>query len=240
MPFFLDVAIVVGLASWRGRLAPLAAAGEKERDKLMVQFRFFSRRKKFFEMFSEAARNVHQGAKALEQMLHDFQGSPDQWRAVEEYEHEGDKITHRIMQTLHQSSMTPGDREDIHKLAATLDDVLDLVEGAAFRMAMYKVVKPTPEALRLAALIVRCTEQIVSGISALPDVDRIQPHCIEINRLENEADEVSRAAIAGLFTAEPAPLDVIKWKEIYETMETATDRAEDVANLLEEIVLKRS
>ena len=135
----------------------------------MVQFRFFSRRKKFFEMFSEAARNVHQGAKALEQMLHDFQGSPDQWRAVEEYEHEGDKITHRIMQTLHQSSMTPGDREDIHKLAATLDDVLDLVEGAAFRMAMYKVVKPTPEALRLAALIVRCTEQIVSGVSALPD-----------------------------------------------------------------------
>jgi predicted phosphate transport protein (TIGR00153 family) len=206
----------------------------------MVQFRFFSRSKRFFEMFGEAARNIHQGAKAFERMLHDFQGSADQWRAVEEYEHEGDKITHRIVQTLHQSSMTPADREDIHKLAATLDDVLDLVEGAAFRMAMYKVAEPTPDALRLAAIIVRCTEQIVQGVSALPDVARIQPHCIEINRLENEADEISRAAIAELFVGSVAPLDVIKWKEIYETMETATDRAEDVANLLEEIVLKRS
>jgi uncharacterized protein Yka (UPF0111/DUF47 family) len=186
----------------------------------MMHFRFFSRSKKFFEMFGEAARNVHQGAKALEQMLREFQGSADQWRAVEEYEHEGDKITHRIFQTLHQSNMTPTDREDIHKLAATLDDVLDLIEGAAFRMAMYRV--------------------NVLGVSSLPDVGRIQAPCIEINRLENEADEVSRAAIAALFTGEAAPLDVIKWKEIYETMETATDKGEDVANLLEEIVLKRS
>jgi len=206
----------------------------------MVHFRFFSRSKKFFEMFGEAARNVHQGAKALEQMLREFQGNADQWRAVEEYEHEGDKITHRIIRTLHQSSMTPTDREDLHKLAATLDDVLDLIEGAAFRMAMYRVNKPTPEAIRLAGIIVRCTEQIVQGISALPEVDRIQAPCIEINRLENEADEVSRAAIAELFTGDAAPLDVIKWKEIYETMETATDKGEDVANLLEEIVLKRS
>jgi len=206
----------------------------------MVHFRFFSRSKKFFEMFGEAARNVHQGAKALEQMLREFQGNADQWRAVEEYEHEGDKITHRIIRTLHQSSMTPTDREDIHKLAATLDDVLDLIEGAAFRMAMYRVNKPTPEAIRLAGIIVRCTEQIVQGVSALPEVDRIQAPCIEINRLENEADEVSRAAIAALFTGDTAPLDVIKWKEIYETMETATDKGEDVANLLEEIVLKRS
>lgn len=206
----------------------------------MVRFRFFSRSKKFFEMFGEAARNVHQGAKALEQMLREFQGNADQWRAVEEYEHEGDKITHRIFQTLHQSSVTPTDREDIHKLAATLDDVLDFIEGAAFRMAMYRVNKPTPEAIRLAGIIVRCTEQIVLGVSALPEVDRIQAPCIEINRLENEADEVSRAAIAALFTGDAAPLDVIKWKEIYETMETATDKGEDVANLLEEIVLKRS
>jgi len=206
----------------------------------MVHFRFFSRSKQFFEMFGEAARNVHQGAKALEQMLREFQGNADQWRGVEEYEHEGDKITHRIIRTLHQSSMTPTDREDLHKLAATLDDVLDLIEGAAFRMAMYRVNKPTPEAIRLAGIIVRCAEQIVQGISALPDVDPIQAPCIEINRLENEADEISRAAIAELFTGDASPLDVIKWKEIYETMETATDKGEDVANLLEEIVLKRS
>ena len=206
----------------------------------MVQFRFFSRSKKFFEMFVEAARNLHQGAKAFRRMLEEFEGSQEQWRAIEEYEHEGDKITHRIFQNLHQSGLTGADREDIHKLAATLDDVLDLIEGTAARLAMYKVTKITPEAIRLAGIIARCAEQIVQGISALPDVDRIQPHCIEINRLENEADEVSRSAIADLFVGDKPVMDVIKWKEIYETMETATDRGEDVANLLEEIVLKRS
>jgi len=206
----------------------------------MVGFRFFSRSKKFFEMFGEAARNVHQGAKALQRMLEEFEDIPEQWRAVEEYEHEGDKITHRILQTLHQSGMTPVDREDIHKLAATLDDVIDLIEGAAARLAMYKVTESTPEAIRLAGIIVRCADQIVQGVSALPDVDRIQSHCIELNRLENEADEISRAAIAGLFDGDKPPMYVIKWKEIYETMEMATDRGEDIANLLEEIVLKRS
>jgi predicted phosphate transport protein (TIGR00153 family) len=206
----------------------------------MVQFRFFSRSKRFFELFGEAARNVHQGAKALQRTLEDFQGSPDQWRAIEEYEHEGDKIIHRVLQTLHQSSLTARDREDIHKLAAALDDVLDLIEGSAFRLVMYKVGGPTPAARQLADVLVRSTDQIVRGIEALPDADAIHPFCIEINRLENEADEISREAIAGLFDGEIAPLDVIKWKEIYETMETATDRAEDVADLLEEIVLKRS
>jgi len=206
----------------------------------MVQFRSFSRSKKFFEMFSEAARNVHQGAKALDQMLHDFRGSADQWRAVEEYEHEGDKITHRIIQTLHQSSMTPGDREDIHKLAATLDDVLDLIEGAAFRMAMYKVAQPTPDAIRLAAVIVRCHRTDRSR--SLRAAGR-RPYPAALHRDQPLGERGGRdlaRAIAALFTREAAPLDVIKWKEIYETMETATDRGEDVANLLEEIVLKRS
>ena len=193
---------------------------------------------KFFDMFIEEARNIHQGAKAFQQMLEDFHGTDEQWRAVEEYEHEGDKITHRILSTLHRTSSPPREREDIHKLAVTMDDVLDLIEGSAARMAMYKVAKPTPEALRLGGLIVRCTDQIVQGVSALPRFANIQPHCIEINRLENEADEVSREAIAALFVGEAAPIEVIKWKEIYETMESATDFGEDVANLLEEISLK--
>ncbi|MFB3819994.1 MAG: DUF47 domain-containing protein [Candidatus Methylomirabilales bacterium] len=205
----------------------------------MVRFRFFQRSEKFFEMLSEAARNVNQGAHALQRMLEDFRGTQEHWRAVEEYEHEGDKITHRILQTLYQSRMTAADREDIHGLTSALDDVLDLVEGSAARMVMYKVATPTPEAVELARVITRCTELIVQAISGLPRYERIQPHCIEINRLENEADEISRAAIAGLFLREAPPLEVIKWKEIYETMETATDRCEDVANFLEEIVLKR-
>jgi len=219
---------------------PPARPPECEWGYAMVQFRFFSRSKKFFEMFGEAARNLHQGAKALDEMLRDFRGSADQWRAVEEYEHEGDKITHRIIQTLHQSSMTPGDREDIHKLTATLDDVLDLIEGAAFRMAMYKVARPTPEAMRLSAIIVRCTEQIVLGVSALPDVARIQPHCIEINRLENEADRMHLEAVRRLLEEETDAILVFKWKEILDRLEDATDRCEDVADVIEGVVLKNA
>jgi hypothetical protein len=191
-------------------------------------------------MFIEAARNIHQGSRAFHQMLQDYPASEEQWRAVEEYEHEGDKITHRIIRTLHQTFITPVDREDIHKLAVTLDDIIDLIEASAARMAMYRVAKPTPAAQRLADLIVRCTDQVVRGVTGLPRFENIQEHCIEINRLENEADEVSREAIAALFMGEVPPIEVIKWKEIYETMETATDRCEDVANLLEGIALKRS
>jgi predicted phosphate transport protein (TIGR00153 family) len=206
----------------------------------MFRFRLFPRSEKFFDMFIEAARNIHQGARAFQQMLEDFRGTDEQWLAVEEYEHEGDKITHRILRTLHQTFITPIDREDIHKLASALDDVIDLIEGSAARMAMYRIAKPTPAAQRLAEIIVRCTDQVVRGVTALPRFAFLQEHCIEINRLENEADEVSREAIAALFVEEAPPLEVIKWKEIYETMETATDRCEDVANILEEIALKHS
>ena len=206
----------------------------------MFGLRMFRRTDKFFDMFNEAARNIHQGARAFQQMLEDFRGTDEQWRAVEEYEHEGDKITHRILRTLHQTFITPVDREDIHKLTSALDDVIDFIEASAARMAMYRVSKPTPESQRLAGIIARCTDQIVRGVTALPRFELIQEHCIEINRLENEADEVARTAIAGLFLGEAPPIEVIKWKEIYETMETATDRCEDVANLLEEISLKHS
>jgi len=206
----------------------------------MIRFRMFRRGEKFFDMFIEAARNIHQGARAFQQMLENFQETEDQWRAVEEYEHEGDKITHRILRTLYQSFITPVDRQDIHKLTSALDDVIDLIEVSAARMAMYRVAKPTPEAQRLAGLIVRCTDQIVRGVTALPRFESLPEHCIEINRLENEADEVARNAIAGLFSGEVPPTEIIKWKEIYETMESATDRCEDVANILEQIALKRS
>ncbi len=191
-------------------------------------------------MFIEAARNIHQGARAFQQMLEDFRGTDEQWRTVEEYEHEGDKITHRILRTLHRTLISPVDREDIHKLTVVMDDVIDLIEGSAARMAMYRIGKPTPAALRLAGIIVHCCDQVVRGVTVLPRLELIQEHCIEINRLENEADEVSREAIAALFLEEAHPLEVIKWKEIYETMETATDRCEDVANILEEIGLKYS
>jgi uncharacterized protein Yka (UPF0111/DUF47 family) len=138
-------------------------------------------------------------------MVEDFRGTDEQWRTVEEYEHEGDKITHRILRTLHQTFITPVDREDIHKLTVVMDDVIDLIEGSAARMAMYRIAKPTPAAFRPAGIIVRCRDQVVRGVTVLPRLEFIQEHCIEINRLENEADEVSREAIAPLFVEEAPP-----------------------------------
>ena len=198
----------------------------------------YAKLEKFFALFNEAARNAHQGARALHQMLEDFRGSSDEWGVVEEYEHEGDKISHRIFQALHKSRLRVGEQEAVRALTSRLDDVIDLIEASAARLAMYKVDKPTPEAKHLSDIILRSTEQIVQGVSALPDLERVQPHCIEINRLENEADDLARTAIAKLFLGDTPPLEVFKWKEIYETLETVTDHCEDVADLLEEIALK--
>jgi len=198
----------------------------------------YTKLEKFFSLFNEAARNAHQGARALQQMLENFRGTADEWVVVEEYEHEGDKISHRIFQALHKSRLRVGEQEAVRTLTSRLDDVLDVIEASAARLAMYKVEKVTPEAKRLTDIILRSTEQIVQGVSALPDLERVQPHCIEINRLENEADDLARTSIANLFLGDTPPLEVFKWKEIYETLETVTDHCEDVADLLEEIALK--
>jgi uncharacterized protein Yka (UPF0111/DUF47 family) len=117
---------------------------------------------------------------------------------------------------------------------------MDLIEAAAARMAMYKVRQATPYARRLAELIALCADQIVKAVEHMPRQEHLQEHCVEINRLENEADNISREAIAGLFEGGASPVEIIKWKEIYETLETTTDRCEDVANILEQIALKNA
>ena len=206
----------------------------------MFRFRLLPRSEKFFDMFIEAARNLHQGARAFQQMLEDFRGTDEQWRAVEEYEHEGDKITHRILRTLHQTFITPIDREDIHKLTSALDDVIDLIEASAARMAMYRIAKPTPAAQRLAGIIVRCTDQVVRGVTALPRFEFLQEHCIEINRLENEADHIVRGLVTNLFEHEKDCITLIKIKEIYEFLEATMDHCEDVADVLQNTVVKNS
>jgi uncharacterized protein Yka (UPF0111/DUF47 family) len=119
-----------------------------------------------------------------------------------------------------------------------MDDVIDLIEASAARMSLYKVAQPTEEAGRLAQVILKSAEEIVKAVSHLDRMDDVMKHCIEINRLENMADDISREAIAGLFDEGHDPMDVIKWKEIYETMEMATDRCEDVANIIESVALK--
>lgn len=203
-------------------------------------FRFIPRDEKFFDLFEAAALNIRVGAAALKEMAESEAEFEAQWKQIEEFEHKGDRITHELMRKLNQTFITPLDREDIHQLASRLDDVMDLIEAGATRMALYKIKRCTPEAKRLATLIQEMSEEIVLAVQKLTDMKSILSHCVEINRLENVADQVSRDAIAALFTGGHDPVEIIKWKEIYETLETATDRCEDVADVLERIVLKHA
>lgn len=202
-------------------------------------FRLIPREEKFFEFFEKAANNILEGARVLVQMTEEGGANfQERWKRLEELEHVGDKITHQIIRKLNRTFIAPIDREDIHSLAVALDDVMDLIEASAARMSLYKIKQPTEEARKLAHVILKSAEEIVKAVSNLERLDDVMEHCIEINRLENMADEISREAIADLFDKGHDPMDVIKWKEIYETMEMATDQCEDVANIVESLVLK--
>ncbi len=203
-------------------------------------FRFIPRDEKFFDLFEAAALNIREGAATLKEMAESEGDYEVWWKKIEEFEHTGDRITHDVIRKLNQTFITPLDREDIHQLGSRLDDVMDLIEAAATRMALYKIKQCTPEGKRLATLIQDMAEEIVLAVQKLKDLKSILSHCVEINRLENVADQVSRDAIAALFTGGYDPVEIVKWKEIYETLETATDRCEDVADVLERIVLKHA
>ncbi len=204
-------------------------------------FRLIPREEKFFEFFEKAANNILDGAKVLVQMTDEQEVDFEKgWKQIEDLEHVGDKITHQIIRKLNRTFITPIDREDIHSMTVALDDVMDLIEAVAARMTLYKIKRPTEEAGKLAHVILKSAEEIVKAVSNLERLDDVMEHCIEINRLENEADDISREAIAALFDKGHDPIEVIKWKEIYETMETATDRCEDVANIVEGVALKNT
>lgn len=203
-------------------------------------FGLIPREERFFEYFLEAAKNILEAARVLKEMFDTYRDPAGDWKRIEEHEHAGDKITHQVMKKLNRTFITPIDREDIHALTAALDDVTDSIEAAASRMVLYRIDRPTLEARKLADLIVTCAEEIVKGVRNLPRLEDLEEHFIEINRLENQADELYRQGIAALFDSERPPLEVIKWKEIYELLESTTDQCEDVANILESIALKNA
>jgi uncharacterized protein len=200
--------------------------------------RLIPREKKFFRMFADVSQNLTEGAR----LLHDIMQNPSNLEArivrLQEIEHRGDDMTHDIIRMLNQTFITPFDREDIHRLSSSLDDVLDFVNAAAVRMTLYGITTPPPAAAQLAALVVKQSEELAQGVSLLQDGKKVLDHCVEVNRLENEADRISRKAIAELFGTEKDPIQLIKIKELYEVLETATDKAEDAANVLEAVVLK--
>ncbi len=202
--------------------------------------RLIPRETKFFDMFAEIANNVVEGAKILVDLLdnYDYQQMPAAVQRIKEIENHGDEMTHKILIKLNQTFITPFDREDIHLLVSSLDDVLDFVFSASDRLLTYKITQPSPSAKILARIILKQAEELVKAVALLNKDGHVLEHCVEVNRLENEADQVSREAIGRLFDGGYDPITLIKLKELLEILEEASDKAEDVANVLETVVLK--
>ena len=192
----------------------------------------------FFVMFTDMANNLITGARVLVDLFADYRNVDEKTAEIKRIEHIGDDMTHTVLTKLNQTFITPFDREDIHRLASSLDDVLDFINSATDRITLYKISDPPPAAGELAKVILQQSEEIGRAVSHLRKNGDVLGHCVEINRLENEADKVSREAIARLFEHEKDPITLIKIKELIEILEMATDKAEDVANVLETVVLK--
>jgi len=201
-------------------------------------FNLFPRKVAFFELFDQAAQNMVVGSRLLKQMMESYHDIDRQAREIKRIESAGDSITHTIIRNLNQTFITPIDREDIHALASSIDDILDLVEATADRMVVFKIEKPTAEAILLSNIIYESSEELARGIAQLGKVTDLNATFVKVNSLENEADRITRDALAKLFESEKDPIMVIKWKEIYESLESGTDRCEDVANVLARILLK--
>jgi predicted phosphate transport protein (TIGR00153 family) len=194
----------------------------------------------FFQMFSAMSENLIAGAGALVGLFADYRDVDAKIDEIRRIEREGDELTHAILTKLNQTFITPFDREDIHQLASKLDDVLDFINASGARLVMYRITAPPPAAGELAKIILMQTQELQKAVSLMQKNGNILVHCVEINRLENEADLVSQHAIAKLFEYEKDPINLIKVKELLEFLERATDKAEDVANVLETVVLKNT
>lgn len=204
-------------------------------------FGLIPRDEKFYAMFHEMTANIVEGATLLKAMLDTYDDPAAMQARIKDVEHKGDSITHDIIKKLNKSFVTPLDREDIYALAAALDDILDLIDASSQKFLMYNVDKPTSEAKQLGFLILQSCQAVEKAVSLLGGkFDHIYEHCVEVNALENEADRVCREAISRLFDEEKDPIQLIKWKEIYETLERATDKCEDAANILESVVVKNA
>lgn len=203
----------------------------------------FPKSTQFFDLFERAANNVLEGARLLDDFFCNYTNIEQKVRKIEDVEHAGDQLTHDTMELLNKTFITPLDREDIHGLTSELDDILDLIYGTANRMIYYKVPPPSQDMIKVVKILVKGVEEVSKAVLRLRNVKKpemILAQCIEINRLENEADEALRSAISHLFDREKDPIKLIKEKEILEMLEAATDRCEDVANVIEGIVLKNA
>ena len=196
--------------------------------------------REFFDLFEEAGTNIVRAADLLDQMLRSFPDRRDLARDILICEQEGDRITHDIIQRLNQTFVTPIDREDIYELASGLDDIVDWTEEVADYMGLYKIEAPMEQAQRQAHILLQSSRQIAEAMPRMRTFRDISHFTVEINRLENDGDRVTREAMASLFDTGIDPMVVIRWKDIFERLESAIDATEKVANILEGIVIKNS
>ena len=199
--------------------------------------------RKFFPLFEKAASNLQEGGQEIHKMLtaNTLEERQDAIRRIEKIEHIGDEITHEIFQELSRNFITPFDREDIHRLVSALDDVLDFIHGASKRIELYKINNMTHESIKLSELLKTSTEELRRAIFELRNMKKmrdITDALVRVNSIENHADDIYDGAVAKLFEEEKDAVEIIKWKEVYHALETATDKCEDAANVIESIIVK--
>ena len=204
-----------------------------------MRLRLIPREESFFDLFEEMAGKVQQGADGLLDLLRDYRDLDIKAGRVVDIEHEGDEITHEMIRRLNTTFVTPFDREDIHKLASNLDDVLDHVEAAAEYLQLHKIENPLPQMVALAEILQQAAVITATAMPGLRKMKGLDDYWVEINRLENDGDRAYRRTIAELFSGDYKAMDVLKFKDIIEEIEQAIDRLEDVANTIESIVMKQ-
>jgi predicted phosphate transport protein (TIGR00153 family) len=207
----------------------------------LFKFSLIPKEKKFFVLFEQGTQNAVKIAQQLKDMVHIWENVKERVGVINDLEHQGDAITHQIFDQLHRSIITPFDREDIALLAHSLDDVADFIHAAADAMLLYKIERPTNRAKELTDIVVQAVAEVEKAVSEMHDrIGRKQllKRCVEINRLENIGDNVYRSAMAELFDDSANYNSLIKWREIYNHMESVIDRCEDIANILEGVAIK--
>jgi predicted phosphate transport protein (TIGR00153 family) len=205
--------------------------------------RFMPQEGRFFDYFNEHAQTIVDGSRELAALMAHFDDLERRAYSIETIEKKADRITHQTIELLHTTFITPLNRDAIHTLITTMDDILDLIEDVAHTIFLYDIKAVTPEAQKLAEICVACGEKVQAAVKLLPRSENaadVLVLCEEIDRLESDADHVMRAAMAKLFREEPNVLNIIKMKEIYELLETVTDKCEDVANILEGIIVENA
>jgi predicted phosphate transport protein (TIGR00153 family) len=198
--------------------------------------------KHFFNMLDNVSQNVFDGSTAFLDMVKNYDNIEKKQQKIKDIEHQGDDFVHEIFEELNKTFITPIDHEDISKLASAFDDVLDYIDGTATRLVLYDIQKPEENMIKLAEVLLQQTTELryaISGLHKIKNPKEIEKRCVEVNRLENVADDIYKTSVADLFKQKDA-IEIMKLKEVYERLEYATDKCEDVANVISDIVVKNS